>query len=108
MDRIDTLLQFLDDDPADAFTRFALAQEYVKRGDLGDGLRYYEALAQDQPSYVGTYYHLAKLYARLDRPDDAAETIATGVEQATATGDAHARGELQALLIELDLDDDAW
>lgn len=108
MDRIDTLLQFLDDDPADAFTHFALAQEYVKQGDLATGLGYYEALAAEQPDYVGTYYHLAKLYARLDRPDDAAQTIATGIERATAAGDLHARGELQALLIELDLDDDAW
>ena len=108
MDRIETLLQFLRDDPADPFTRFALAQEHAKRGDDAEALRYYEALVADRPDYVGTYYHLAKLYARLDRPDDAAGTIARGAEQATAAGDAHARGELQALLIELDLDDDAW
>ena len=108
MDRIETLLQFLDDDPADPFTRFALAQEHVKRGDDLAGLGYYEGLAADRPDYVGTYYHLAKLYARLGRPADAAATITAGISRATAAGDAHARGELQALLLELDLDDDAW
>ena len=108
MDRIATLLTFLEDDPDDSFTRFALAQEYAKRGDDAAGLAYYEGLVRDQPGYVGTYYHLAKLYARLGHPEDATVTIADGIARCTEAGDAHARGELQTLLLELDLDDDAW
>ena len=53
MDRLTALLDFLRDDPDDAFTRFALAQEYAKRGSASAALGYYEALVADQPTYVG-------------------------------------------------------
>ena len=99
-DRIQTLLQFLEDDPDDAFTRFALAQEYQKQGDAEAALGYYEGLVRDQPGYVGTYYHLAGLYAALGRPDEAVATYERGIEVATEAGDTHARAELQSALLE--------
>ena len=100
MDRLASLLDFLRDDPDDAFTRFALAQEYAKRGDSDAALQYYEGLVADQPSYVGTYYHLGKLYEALDRSDEAEATYRAGMEVAQKEGDLHARAELQSALLE--------
>jgi tetratricopeptide (TPR) repeat protein len=100
MDRIDVLLQFLRDDPDEPFTRFALAQEYRKKGNPEEALRYFEALAADRPDYVGTYYHLGKLYQELGRRDDAVQTYRTGIGQAAAANDFHARSELQGALLE--------
>ena len=100
MDRLQALLQFYADDPDDAFTRFALATEYLKRGDEGQALAFFEGLVQDHPDYVGTYYHLAKLYERLERKDDAVRTYELGLEAARRTGDFHARAELQSALLE--------
>lgn len=102
MDRLATLQQFLDDDPDDAFTRFALAQEHAKRGEADRALAYYEALVRDRPDYVGTYYHLGALYRSLGRDDDALATYRAGIEAARAAGDAHARAELQGVLLEAD------
>lgn len=99
MDRISTLLEFLEADPKDAFTRFALAQEYRKAGRAEEALAVFEALVEDQPSYVGTYYHLGALYESLGRTDAALATYRTGVRVATEAGATHDRAELQSALM---------
>ncbi len=103
MDRLAALLDFLCEDPADPFTRFAIAQEYAKLGRDADAAEAYEALVRDRPDYVGTYYHLGALYRRLSRPADAEATLRAGIATATAAGDAHARAELQRALLDDDL-----
>ena len=102
MDRLATLQEFLRDDPDDPFTRFALAQEHVKRDQAEAALAYYEGLVRDHPGYVGTYYHLGALYRALGRDADALATYRAGIAEATAAGDAHARAELQGVLLEAD------
>ena len=99
MDRLSALRAFLDEDPDDAFTRFALAQEHQKRGESVEALAYYEGLVRDQPDYVGTYYHLGALYARLGRDADALAAYRRGISAATRAGDLHARAELQSALL---------
>jgi predicted Zn-dependent protease len=99
MDRLAALLDFHRDDPDDPFTRFALAQEYLKAGDAARALAFFEGLAADHPDYVGTYYHLGKLYERLGRDGQATEAYRAGVAAAARAGDAHARAELQGALL---------
>lgn len=109
MDRFDTLLQYHRDDPDDPFVRYALAQEHLKRGEPNEALQYFEDLADEHPDYVGTYYHLGKLYEALGRTDDAIRTYQTGIEQAARASDLHARSELQGALLEaqgIGFDDD--
>ena len=98
MNRLDQLLEFLREDPTDPFTRFALAAEYEKRGALDRALHCFEELRGDVPSYVGTYYHLGKLYERLGRLADAVETYEAGIEQANRAHDFHSRSELRSAL----------
>ena len=100
MDRLAALRAFLQDDPDDPFTRFALAQEHAGRGETDQALAFYEGLVRERPDYVGTYYHLGALYRALGRGDDAVATLRAGVAAATAAGDAHARSELQGALLE--------
>jgi tetratricopeptide (TPR) repeat protein len=110
VDRLRQLLAFHADDPNDAFTIFALALEYRKRGDTAAAVGHFEQLMRDHPRYVGTYYHLGKLYEDLARPDDAVTTYEAGVKIAEAARDLHARAELQAALMEArdHADDDSW
>ena len=99
-DRLQALLDFHRDDPDDPFVRYALAQEYAKRGDTAAALQTFEALVADRPDYVGTYYHLGKLYETLGRPDDAVQTYQAGVAVAGQAADPHARAELQSALLD--------
>ena len=100
VDRLSLLLEYLKEDPGDAFTRFALAMEYVKTGNEVRALETFEALVGDQPDYVGTYYHLAALYLRKGLTDEALETYRAGIRIADRQRDTHARAELQSALLE--------
>ncbi|HIG73006.1 MAG TPA: tetratricopeptide repeat protein [Bacteroidetes bacterium] len=100
MDRLAALTAFHDEDPDDPFTRFALAQEHLKRDDADRALAFFEGLVRDHPDYVGTYYHLGALYAALGRDDDALRTYREGIATATRANDLHARAELQSALLE--------
>ena len=104
--RLEALLGFLKEDPEDPFIRFALASEYLKLDDTAPALETFEALVSDRPEYVGTYYHLGKLYERLERADDARKAYRDGIRVASAQGDLHSESELRGALMELEMDDD--
>ena len=98
-DRLEALKEFYEEDPTDSFTRFALAQEYLKRGDAEEALAFFEGLVEDDPDYVGTYYHLGKLYEQLGRTDEAKATYRRGIDVAQRQRDIKARAELQDALL---------
>jgi Tfp pilus assembly protein PilF len=92
--RLSQLLEFYREDPADAFTIYALATEYLKL-DLQESLKYYEKLLAEHPNYVGTYYHAAKLYDELGQKDKAEEVYQKGLKISRQEGNMHAFSELQ-------------
>lgn len=98
--RLAQLLAFHAEDPGDAFTLFALAREYQKVGNVPQARACYERLRTEQPAYVGTYYHLGKLYAALGETGHAVEAFQAGIRVADAQQDFHARAELQSALLE--------
>ena len=81
-DRLTQLRTFYEEDPEDPFTRFALAQEHLKQDNTEKALAFFEELVDTDPDYVGTYYHLGKLYEQLGRTDDALATYEEGIEVA--------------------------
>ncbi len=95
--RLEQLIDFLKDSPNDPFLKYALATEYVKLGHTDDALKYYEDLRTNHPAYVGTYYHLGKLYEMLDRKVDAISVYEAGISVAKNKRDMHALSELQAV-----------
>ena len=99
MDRLARLHEFLDEDPDDPFTRFALAQEYLKQDKTETALSYFEDLVADHPDYVGTYYHLGKLYERLGRTDEAIAIYEQGINVAQEQRDQKNMSELQDALM---------
>jgi tetratricopeptide (TPR) repeat protein len=95
MDRLSKLKAFYEEDPEDPFTRFALAQEHLKQGHTEKALAFFEELVETDPDYVGTYYHLGKLYERLGRTDDAIDVYEQGIEVARAQQAQKDLSELQ-------------
>jgi len=94
MDELEQLKDFYEEDPEDPFTRFALAQEHLKRGHVERALSLFEELVETDPEYVGTYYHLGQLYEHLDRTEDAIEVYDQGIEVAR---EQHAQKDLSEL-----------
>lgn len=107
--RLQKLLDFYKNEPNDPFLKYALATEYLSKNDLVTALEYFEDLVQNHSDYVGTYYHLGKLYEKLDRKDNAIKTYTSGMAIARSAGDNHAFSELQTVYnsaIGLDYEDD--
>jgi Tfp pilus assembly protein PilF len=95
MDRIEKLKEFLQNSPNDAFLQHALALEYVKLGNDNDAEALFENIVNQTPNYVGTYYHLAKLYERNAQMQKAISIYQKGMEQAKIAKDNHALNELR-------------
>ena len=94
-DRLEQLKKFYEEDPEDPFTRYALAQEHLKQDHTERALVLFEELVETNPDYVGTYYHLGKLYERLGRTDDALDTYEQGIDVAREHGTQKDLSELQ-------------
>jgi tetratricopeptide (TPR) repeat protein len=106
MSRLQQLFRFLDDSPDESFLLFAIAKEYESAGDLDNALQYYLKLTETNPNYVGTYYHLAKLYERKAKFNDALQTYQTGMAVAQRLQDRHAYSELSGAKLNLELGTD--
>lgn len=100
-DRIARIKEMLTSQPNDAFLQHALALEYVKLGDAEAARNSFEALLAAQPDYVGSYYHLAKLYEAEGAVDAAVQWYQKGMEVAQRLGDRHAFNELRSAWEEL-------
>jgi tetratricopeptide (TPR) repeat protein len=99
--RLKKLLEFLKNEPGDAFLKYALATEYLLINQTDKALEYYEDLLNNYPDYVGTYYHLGKLYEALNRKQDAISTYETGMKVTKEQRNNHAFSELQAVYREV-------
>ncbi len=107
--RLNKLLDFLKNEPQDPFLKYALATEYLVLNDSAQALAYFEDLVQNHSNYVGTYYHLGKLYETLNRKADAIKTYQDGMAIARKANDMHAFSELQTVYnsaMGLDYEDD--
>ncbi|MFK8005280.1 MAG: tetratricopeptide repeat protein [Saprospiraceae bacterium] len=93
--RLKQLYQFLKERPEDEFLLFAIAKEYEKLKNDEKAKKYYLKLTTDHVNYIGTYYHLGKLYERVEDFDSATEAYEKGMEIAKSIGDKHAFGELR-------------
>ncbi|HZI51740.1 MAG TPA: tetratricopeptide repeat protein [Terriglobia bacterium] len=98
MNRIELLKGFLEQDPTDSFSRYALALEYVKAGQQDDARREFEFVRDKDPRYVATYFQLAQLYRNLGLRHDAEKTYRTGITVAGLAGDGHTQSELEGAL----------
>ncbi len=93
--RLTKLFEFLEADPNDSFILYAIATEYNVSNDTNNALKYYLQLTEKHPDYVGTYYHLGKLYEKLENKEDAIKVYQKGMQAARNKRDMHALSELQ-------------
>ncbi len=100
--RLESLLQFLEKDPDDSFTRYAVALEYISQGNPEQGIAYLEDLVERDPGYVASYQQLGYIYAEAERKEDALAVLKRGIEIARPSGDTHAMSEMQDAIDELE------
>jgi Tfp pilus assembly protein PilF len=96
MERIQRIIEFLQQQPKDNFLRHALALEYLKLGEDLKAKELFMAVLSDSPEYIGSYYHLAKCLEKLADKEGAINWYEKGMEAAKLAKDDHAYRELQA------------
>jgi tetratricopeptide (TPR) repeat protein len=105
MTRLEQLMKYLGDSPNEPFLLFAIAKEYEGMDNKPEAFSYYEKLVAEHETYVGTYYHLGKLYEKINEENKALETYKQGMVVAQKQGDTHAYGELATAKFNVDDDD---
>jgi tetratricopeptide (TPR) repeat protein len=103
-DRLNVLLDMYNQDPNDSFVIYALAKEYETCADLDQSLSHFMLLQKNDPDYVGMYYHLGKLYEKLEKPKEALEIYETGIQISKKLKDFHALSELNNAKVNLEMD----
>ena len=88
----------VEQNPADAFSRYGVAMEYVRQGDLAGAAEQFRLLLEHNPTYAAGYFHGGQTLEKLGSIEEAKAIYAKGIEVTTATGDAHTRSELQGAL----------
>lgn len=101
MERINKIKEMLASNPQDNFLNHALALEYIKLGDDVAAQTIFEQLLNNEPGYVGSYYHLAKLLERNGKEQEAIVVYEKGMHMAKEKGEQHAFNELRSAWEEL-------
>ena len=101
MDRVEKIKQMLAENPKDSFLQHALALEYIKMGNDDEARKLFESILENEPGYIGSYYHLAKLLERTCETDEAIKVYEKGMEEAMKVGDSHSLSELKSAFEEL-------
>ena len=96
------LEEFLAKSPNDAFSRYGIALECMREGDLASADSHFRTLLETNPDYVPGYQMYAQMLAQNSRPDEAKSALSKGIQSAARQGNQHARSEMEALLSELD------
>lgn len=98
---IQQLALFLKKNPNDSFAKFALALELLKAGEVTKARILFESVLEQDPGYLGVYYHLGKLYQQSERYTEAGRLFKKGIELAGKQNDTRTKAELHEALDEL-------
>jgi len=99
--RLNLLLQFLEQNPGDAFARYGLAMEYARIGQTESALEQYRKLLELHPEYTNGYFMAAQTLERAGRTAEAKQMLESGIAVARRAGNQHALREMSAMLDEL-------
>ncbi len=104
-DRVKQLENFLQEDPNDSFSKYALALEYLQFNNAKTE-QLFDDLLKNHPDYIGTYYHAAALQTELGNLEKAAYIYQTGISKATELQETHALRELRTAYTNFQFDNE--
>lgn len=102
--RIKTLAKAVKEHPEDSYYKFTLALEMLKIDEYSKARILFESIKDNDPDYVGVYYHLAKLYVELGENKKALSIYKEGIKVAESQNDLHSKSELAAALLNLEIE----
>lgn len=98
MDRLETLVAALAQEPDDPFLLYGIAHEHAKRGNAGEAVAFFDRCLAKDPHYCYAYFHKARVLEDAGHIAQATEVAREGVAAARVCGDQKALSELQGML----------
>jgi predicted Zn-dependent protease len=95
------LEEFLATNPNDAFSRYGIALECLREGDVPAAESHFKSLLEANPDYVPGYQMYAQTLVQHNRAEEAKALLTKGIAAANRQGNAHARSEMEGLLDQL-------
>ena len=99
--RLEQLAGIVAASPANVLARYGLAMEYATLGDHTRALENFRTLMAASPNYVAAYYQAGRVLQKMGDDAQARAVLENGIAASIRANDAHARGEMEALLSEL-------
>lgn len=102
MNRLDTLLALLKDEPDDVFLNYAVGIEYAASGQTDLAAIQFTRVLQLDNNYIAAYYQLGQLYTTRQDTGKAIQYYRQGLEKALAKKDNKAINEFNEALFLLE------
>lgn len=99
--RLETLEEFVRQQPTDSFAHYGLALEYANAGRPDEAVALFQKLLGFNPDYTAAYYQAGVLLGKLGRVEEARSMFQRGIEVAGRNGDFHSKSELEQALHDL-------
>jgi tetratricopeptide (TPR) repeat protein len=100
--RLQQFKEFVEMDPADTFSRYALGMEYMGIGEFDNAIEQFQEVTRIEPANAAAYFQTANACERLNDINRAEEFLRKGIQVATEKGDRHAKDEMTAALEKLE------
>ena len=94
-ERLIKLNEFLQHNPNDTFSLFAIAMELRSLNRRDEALEYLERVLAADPNYVPGYFQKAEILMELARPQEARRVLLDGIPKAAQAGQFHIRDRMQ-------------
>jgi len=100
--RLEQFKEFVELDPTDTFSRYALGMEYMGAGDYQQGIAQFDEVIRLDSADSAAYFQAANACEILNENDRAKDYLRKGIQAAEKKGDKHARDEMTAALEKLE------
>lgn len=98
--RLEQFKEFVEMDPSDTFSRYALAMEYMSVEKFNESLEHFAEVLKLDPSYSAAYFQAGIAARKSGDHTRAKDFLTQGIAAAEKKGDWHARDEMKAALAE--------
>jgi Tfp pilus assembly protein PilF len=106
-ERAQQLKAILQDQPENSFARYALGMEYSSAGETDAALAEFRRAVELDANNANAFLMGAQALQRAERIAEAIEWLREGIASAARIGNRHAENEMQALLEELEEQQDS-
>jgi tetratricopeptide (TPR) repeat protein len=96
--RIESLKKFLELDPNDSFTKYAIALESIKEKNFVEAIIYLQSIIDNNQDYLAAYQQLGRILIATNQKEEAIKVYEKGIQIAKKQNEKHTQEKLEEAL----------